>query len=156
MAQKWGKTAILKAVKNFIKETGRIPVHKDFKESDELPRPSAIKIYFGLTTCKFLDKYYPQQEPRGLHYHTKSAEEWLAIFVANYNRIKPFDVEDYNRERDEGTPAWGTYAKMFGVEKWSELQTFAKVERYIRQPQPRRRKRTVFKITHHHDFEEWV
>ncbi len=66
-------------------------------------------------------------------YKITTQEEWLSIFIEQYNKHKPITSREYNSKKDKNTPFWGTIARNCGVTRWSELVKLANVPYHLRE-----------------------
>jgi hypothetical protein len=119
----WSKETIIDTLQQWAIENGRNPTCGDLKKCNNLPPHSIIKLRFNMTAKQFLDKYFPQPLEQELNslYCEHPKEYWLNIFKSEYNRIKPSSSNNYNKLRNHQYPSWITTAKMYNLNKWSEL-----------------------------------
>ena len=70
-----------------------------------------------------MNLYYPRETPKPLttKYSNKTKEEWVNIFVQQYNSIQPKSAKEYNTKRDKTTPTWNTIANYLNVVNWTDL-----------------------------------
>jgi len=149
---RWSESTIFDTVDQFVLENGKISTAKEFDKRGMPPHP-VIQLRFGLTVREFLDKYYPvQKQCDSKIYCTKTKEEWLAVFIQNYNTVQPTGANQYNELREKGTPTWGTYARLLGLSKWNELLKIAQVERCEKAEVALVKEETVFTIVSHDDL----
>jgi len=129
---RWSERTIFDTIDQFVLDRGRNPTATDFIPKGMPPHP-VIKLRFGITLKEFLEKYYPQPKI--------DRDEYKRLFISEYERIKPRGACDFNENRANGVPTWGTFAKMFGISRWLEWIEFCGLERSS--PILRKRKRGV-------------
>lgn len=116
----WSEKTIFDTIDQFVIDHGRNPTATDFIPKGMPPHP-VIKLRFGMTLGEFLARHYPQPEKR-------SREEYKEMFISEYARIKPRGACDFNNTRAANIPTWGTFAKMFDMNKWFEWLKFCGLE----------------------------
>lgn len=147
----WTEATIFDTLDQFAMETGRTPTTTDLKLRGMPPHP-VIKLRFAVTAKEFLAKHYPQ--PARLcgsrAFGNKSADEWLAVFTEEYNRIKPTSADIFNQGKQKELPTWVTFAAILGKKNWLELLAFANLPRIYssRVPQYLSKNRTVLSVSH--------
>lgn len=125
----WDKATIFDAISQFILDIGRVPTPKDFKYNKLLPKGATVQNRFNMPLNEFLKKYFPNgKQCDSNKYHNKTTDEWLAIFIAIYKKIKPHTAKDYNEQRDKNTPTWFVFARLLGLTKWNELLLIANLK----------------------------
>lgn len=118
----WSEEAIFDACDQFIYEHNRLPNTRDFAGKG-LPSHTVIKHRFGVNVSEFRKKYYGDLHTRGSSvFGDRAPDEWAALFVEEYTRLKPASAADYNRLRPKHIPSWTTIAKMLGAKSWVELR----------------------------------
>lgn len=82
----------------------------------------------------FLNEYYPSEFTNIQHRKYKSKydyttkEEWIKIFIEQYNEIKPLTARQYNAKRDSNTPTWNTISLNCSDGTWAGLISDTNVE----------------------------
>ncbi|MCL2077790.1 MAG: hypothetical protein FWH08_05215 [Oscillospiraceae bacterium] len=116
----WTEQTIFDTIDQFILDNGRNPTATDFLMKD-MPPHTVIKLRFGVNLKEFLAQYYPKPK---IDIHKQKA-----VFISEYERIKPKGASDFNKGREGGIPTWVTFAKMFGLSKWLEWISFCGLEK---------------------------
>lgn len=137
MKIRWTAKLARKAIDDFVSHNNRVPNTRELKANHGLPAPGAIERLFKKNYRLWLQKTYPEyvHESWQLDLIAKrkmGKRKWLALFRKEYVRIKPTSGSQYNKNRSEGTPTWGTIAKLAGEDKnkWTNLKRVAEVENF--------------------------
>lgn len=119
--RKWNEENIHAYCRKVVEEKGRL-LTSDF-DHPGTPTHGDIACVFKMTAREFRDAYYPLKSPLSplSMYFRHTAEEWTALFLEDYHRIKPKTQSEYNRLRAEGLPRWNAVARMNGVSSWIDL-----------------------------------
>ncbi len=142
---KWTKESVEKALQDWKTKNGRNPTVTDLKEIN-MPKGETFKRIFGMLPATYLRMYYPSANKKKpvTKYSLLSPEEYLNIFITQYNKHKPTSSKEYDKMKDVGTPCWATTAHYCGLQKWLELLDYAKLKKFTRNnPLPIERKFTV-------------
>lgn len=124
---KWDKDKILDAMNTWKNEHGRNPTIKDLRDP-MLPSAGTIINIFNITASEFFRTYFPSPPSRHLHkYSNRTADEWVADFIIQYETILPSSAKDYDLHRRSDSPAWVSIAGYAGVSTWNELISFTGV-----------------------------
>jgi len=127
----WTKEWIFDMLDQFVIDNRRNPTTTDLKKSNKLPAHPVIKYHFDMGAKDFLQKYYPKEyKCNSQFYGFRTKEEWLKLFINEYNRICPTSAEEYNHLREKNTPSWGSIAGYYHITKWSEFLKFAGLKTY--------------------------
>lgn len=149
----WSKITIIDAIEQFIEEEGRPPILSEFKIDRRLPKPSTLRYWMGIPLKTFMEKNYPDfKKCNSGVYYSKTKEEWLDIFICNYQKHKPVSAIEYNKLKDPNTPTWAVFAQLFGFKRWNELMEFTKLKRYIRVDPKKNRISSNLEVVSHNDL----
>ena len=74
--------------------------------------------------------------------------DYKAIFIAEYNRIKPQGANDFDQNRADGLPTWITFSRKYGIERWLDWVTFCGLERSSPKLRARKRGNELTVISH--------
>ncbi len=130
---RWTQESVFEALDQWKKEHGRNPTVSDLAEPD-MPKKGTVKRLFDMNASEFLKLHYPKERKKKPQskYAAFSGEDYLALFIAQYQKHKPKSSKEYDLFRDSDTPMWLTVARHCGITKWSELLVLTGVERYGR------------------------
>ena len=130
----WTDELIRARISEFISQHGRIPKQKELLSNAELPAPAIITRIEKKNYRVWLHETYPDVASKSwkldlLENEQIEKQEWLTLFRKEYMRIKPTCGMEYDKKRSEGTPTWGTIAKLIGEDrnKWDNLKKIAGV-----------------------------
>ena len=130
----WTDELIRARISEFISQHGRIPKQKELLSNTELPAPAIITRREKKNYRVWLHETYPDVASKSwkldlLENEQIEKQEWLTLFRKEYMRIKPTCGMEYDKKRSEGTPTWGTIAKLIGEDrnKWDNLKKIAGV-----------------------------
>ena len=125
----WSKEAIFDACDTWVAEHGEL--HMRAFASPQMPSHPAIKNRFGMTAREFRDKYYPMKDvSTRSRYYKRSVDEWNALFVDEFHRIRCTGQDDYNRRRNRELPTWNTMAEMNACKTWNKILALLSLETY--------------------------
>ncbi|MCI9398174.1 MAG: hypothetical protein HFI55_14980 [Lachnospiraceae bacterium] len=128
----WTRESILDAIENYtIEHNNILPNATELIAQNKLPSNTVITNLFGETSMRsFIDKYfgtymvqYKLQSP----YQKYTKEDFINIFIKNYNRIKnkfhvkTVKVKMYNECKEEGSPHSCTIIKHCECKSYNEL-----------------------------------
>lgn len=119
--RKWSEEKIFAYCDKVVAEKGRL-LMSDFGFKGA-PGHGDIAQVFKMRGKEFRDKYYPvpsKLSPMSMYFR-KSKEEWTALFVEDYIRIRPKTQTEYNKKRGEGLPRWNVIARWNNTSSWREL-----------------------------------
>lgn len=129
--RKWSEEKIFAYCNKVMEERGRV-LTSDFGIPGA-PGHGDITQVFKLSAREFRDTYYPLNSPLSpmSMYFYRTADEWTALFVADYQRIKPKTQSEYNKKRQDGLPRWNAIARMNNLTSWRELLASLGLKEYI-------------------------
>ena len=118
----WTKESVFERLNEWKIEHNRNPSVTNLAE-DGMPSAKTIQSLFDMRASAFMNLYYPRETPKSLttKYSNKTKEEWVNIFVQQYNSIQPKSAKEYNTKRDKTTPTWNTIANYLHVVNWTDL-----------------------------------
>lgn len=119
--RKWTEEKIIAYCDEIVKKKGRL-LMSDLSIAGA-PSRGDIACAFRMTAREFRDMYYPLQSPLApmSKYFYRTAEEWTALFIQDYNRIQPKTLTEYNKRRGKGLPRANVIAQMNGLSSWRDL-----------------------------------
>ena len=153
---KWTKDNVIQALDNWKAEHGRNPSVTDLSEPD-MPKGTTIKKLFDMSPSAFMNLYYPRKQNKKPtnKYNLMLPDDYKKIFVKQYQKHSPTSARQYDALRDKGTPSWTTIIFHCGLKTWSELLSFADVEKCSKSIEDiHNRKFTV--ISHNPSYEKMV
>lgn len=149
---RWNTRLMHKRLDAFVTKNHRIPTRRELKAHNGLPAPYIIEKFGKKNYRLWLQARYPEYVCENwqldlLAKRQVSRRRWIALFQKEYMRIKPTSGRQYNENRTQGTPTWGTIAKYIGEDhnKWNNFKTVAGVEG-ISIP-PKEKPKTEFKVS---------
>ena len=149
----WSKQTIFDTLDQFAIDNNRNPTVTDLKLKD-MPSHPSIANRFKMSANDFLSLYYPKKCSSKI-FSSKTKEEWLELFIIDYEKIKPYSADEYNKNRGKNQPAWNTLAKMFDFKSWERLKSLAKVKTYNRHREVKENK-INFNIDIHTNFDDEI
>ena len=130
--RKWTKTAINQAFDDFISEHDRLPTREEMyqKGNCRFPRPLSVKLEMGMSIGDYLKSRYPEYLNRcnSRTHGKRSREYWIEDFKTKYIELDYPTEENYNKNRNQGSPNSKTMAKIIGVKNWGEVLKYCDVE----------------------------
>lgn len=126
---KWTKEMVFERLNEWKVEHGRNPTVTSLIEPG-MPKAVTVQRLFDMRASAFLSIYYPKEDrkPCRNKYSTKTYQEWIDIFVEQYENIRPKSSREYNGKRDKSTPTWYTIARYLNVYTWNELIKLTEVD----------------------------
>lgn len=121
--KKWDERSICAAVEQFIAENDRPPTTKELDALPNLPSHRSVELEFGMKAAQWLVQAYPNRDQLWFKFRNENhtPEEYQAIFISEFNRVKPHSCLEFNRLRNPYYPSWQYTAQVLGVRLWSEL-----------------------------------
>lgn len=125
----WTKDLVFQRLDQWKEEHGRNPTITNLAEPN-MPKVFQIQRLFDMRATAFFNIYYPSDKPKKSRtpYTEKTREEYIDLFIKEYNRIKPHSSKDYNCKRNAKFPTWNTIARYVGVTTWNELLKITNVD----------------------------
>lgn len=119
---KWTKDLVFNRLSKWARTHNRNPTITNLAESG-MPKGSQIRRLFDMSPKAFLNTYYPQLKEDTINkkYTTKSKQEYVDLFIEEYERIKPKSSREYNNKRNPNYPTWCTIARYINVSTWLQL-----------------------------------
>ena len=126
----WSENAIFDACEQFVMERGHIRIC-DFDRAG-LPSHPTIKNRFGMTAKEFRDKYFPLPDTPEFQpkYRLEDKEQWNALFISEFHRIRCTSEQQYNEKRSKDAPVWQTVVRLNGLKTWRELLAVLELDTY--------------------------
>lgn len=121
--RKWSEEAIIDYCNKVVEEKGRL-LMSDFGVPGA-PSPGSVACAFKMSARTFRDTYYGVGIKGGISpmppYFQRTAEEWTQLFVADYQRVQPKSLTQYNRDRDKTLPRGNVIIRINGAKGWKDL-----------------------------------
>jgi hypothetical protein len=127
--QAWTKESIVEALKAWEQSHGYPPTGLSLQEH-EMPSAAIIAYHFKKPSAEVLDALFPGRKQTWKSANSyadkyQTTEDWLSLFIQEFNRIQPVSADSYNRQRTLGTPRWETIKQHCGCNTWKELLRLA-------------------------------
>lgn len=127
----WTKELVFKKLNDWKKNHDNRNPNATCLAEHGMPKAHTIQRLFDMKASAFFNIYYPNDNSKKTAYtpySVHSKEEYVELFIKEYNRIKPRTSKEYNVLRNKDTPTWLTIAKYVGVTTWRELLEITKVD----------------------------
>ena len=143
----WSTDSIFDAIEQWKIEKGNYPSASDLDQKG-LPCSSVIKQKFKIDPVVFLKKHFPKEHSMEhiSPYYDKTKEEWIKIFINEYNRIKPVSYRQYESRRSKNIPMARWIMKKYKIKTWKTLLSFCGLKQYTKIKPTKQN--DVFQITH--------
>lgn len=111
----WTEKCIMDSFEQFVNDHGRYPTIKECDYHPSLPSHSVIKQKYKMSMQEWYDKTFPNRMDR-VHCNIINRHKAdLALFLSEYERIKPCSSKVYDRNRCPEALCWSTIAHREGT-----------------------------------------
>ncbi len=119
--RKWNEENIFAYCNKIMREQGRL-LASDFGKPGA-PSHMDVAVVFKMSVKEFRDQHYRLDRRISplSPYFSRTVEEWTALFIEEYQKIKPRTKTEFDAKRGEGVPRWSAVARMHGKSSWTDL-----------------------------------
>lgn len=120
---KWTRKNIFNAIDTFLAEHHQLPSPRTLDRTPNLPTHTSIKNRFGINVMEFYETYYTENIYlcQSRIYHYQSVEYWVNNFKEQYVKLNYPTMEEYDHNRDKGTPCSRHLIKLTKTKSWNEF-----------------------------------
>lgn len=129
---KWNEKNISDGLETFFDTYGHLPRSGDYQKEKYLPFVDIFRYRYKMRRNAWIELHCPalmqKERARGRTYKQSSLHD----FAKEYERIKPFTEDEFNKKRDKKICCAEVIMRYNKIKSWEEMLSICKLKRYTK------------------------